>query len=402
MAISPRIAVVTDFAGIVLRGAEGTADDFQRMLCGEVTVVSLAGSRPPGGVFPNTEWAGDLFCKMTKRLVWLDEFSAIILRNKPRRLIGTYNFFSSAGWLDYIFSTRLPDLLDELRPEVVFSIGYLHTQRVLSSYCRSRHIPLIGIYGGGPNWEMRIMANKLNHGIVVSTPMELQFIRHNEPKVKSILIPLGVDTDIFQPGLGSENSHLALQDLKRPIIYSASAFVPHKRLHLLVDAVAVLGHGSLVLTGDGPLRDALLQRGMKKLGPERFRYLGTVPTKYHLVPFYQNADVYALSSYNEQFGNVLLEAMACGKPVVATDDATRRWIVGDAGILVNVEDSQAFANALRQAAETDWNNRPRRRADFFSLTRMAAALDQLIAGCLDGNPNYVSRYEREWTGNNSE
>jgi hypothetical protein len=46
---SLKIAVVTAFAGILARGAERTADDWQHSLDGEVTVVSLAGARPPGG-----------------------------------------------------------------------------------------------------------------------------------------------------------------------------------------------------------------------------------------------------------------------------------------------------------------------------------------------------------------
>lgn len=241
---------------------------------------------------------------------------------------------------------------------------------------------------------MRIMARTLNQGIVVNTPQEVQMIRNTDPKIKSMLIPLGVDVNRFCPASVCDIQMPELDVLERPIFFSASALEPYKRLDLLIDAVSLLNTGSLVIASDGPLRAELLRQAGQKLGPGRFHYAGLVSDEM-LVKLHQTADVYCLPSRNEAFGNVLLEALACGKPVVATDDPTRRWIVRDAGIVVDVTDHDAFAHALRRAASIDWGEKPRRRAQFFSLENVAAAWDDLIAAALEGKGDYISAYERE-------
>ena len=87
---------------------------------------------------------------------------------------------------------------------------------------------------------------------------------------------------------------------------------------------------------------------------------------------YNAADVLVLPSYEEPFGMVLLEAMACNKPVVTQDDAVRRWLVAGAGLLVECTDIAALAAALRAAAGRDWGEAPRRRALQFDWELVAA------------------------------
>jgi glycosyltransferase involved in cell wall biosynthesis len=385
---------VTALAGVVARGAERTADDFQGALAGEVTVISLAGPRPPGGAFPRLHEARQLWATVTQRARLLDHWMPLVNRDKFRPLVGTYDFFSSAQWLDYILSRQLPPTLDQLRPQVVIAMVGFHSHRVLSRYCRERRIIYLGLYGGGPGNAMRLVAGKLSQGIVVQTPFELEFLRRAEPRARVVLIPLGIDVIGFRPS-GLEpawSKPIELAGLPRPIFFSASAFEPYKRLHLLVEAVACLGQGSLVMAGDGRERNSVLERAARQLGPARFGYVGVLD-RARLVPFYQATDVYCLCSHREAFGNVLLEAMACGRPIVTTDDETRRWIMKDAGLAVDVTDPRLFAAALQQAAGTDWSDRPRRRAEYFSLDNVAQAWNQLIAARLEGRDDDVSFYE---------
>jgi glycosyltransferase involved in cell wall biosynthesis len=61
---------------------------------------------------------------------------------------------------------------------------------------------------------------------------------------------------------------------------------------------------------------------------------------------YEQADVFLFPSVHEGFGLPPLEAMACGTPVVASSAASLPEVVGDAGILINPEDTEEFANAI--------------------------------------------------------
>lgn len=390
----PKIATIAPFAGIVKRGAERTVDDFQKRLSGEVYVISLAGCRAPGGSFHGLEQARRQYAFVSNNFKWLNWIAHHIFCGRLHQLVGTYDFVSTNLILDYILSRRLPKILDELKPQAVIALAGFHSHRVLSRYCRRENIVFIGFYGGGPGSPMRVMARTLNQGIAATTPLELAYIRRTEPKIKSVLIPMGVDMHRFLPPSGSEAILLELKYLQRPIFFSTSALEPYKRLDLLIDAVRLAGRGSVVLSSDGSKRTDLLRQGEQQLGRNRFYYAGVVSDEF-LVGLHQAADVYCLSSQNEPFGNVLLEAMACGKPIVATDDATRRWIVGDAGILVDVTNRKAFADALCHAADTNWGEKPRRRAEFFSLENVAATWSAWVTANLADRNDYVSPYEKE-------
>jgi glycosyltransferase involved in cell wall biosynthesis len=98
-----------------------------------------------------------------------------------------------------------------------------------------------------------------------------------------------------------------------------------------------------------------------------------------LVAFYNAADVYVCASFLEGFGQPVLEAMACGLPVVCSDAASLPEITGPAAILVDPADDLAFAEAVRRVLDD-----PSRRSDMvargleqaarFSWDRTAAAV----------------------------
>ena len=87
---------------------------------------------------------------------------------------------------------------------------------------------------------------------------------------------------------------------------------------------------------------------------------------------YRGADVFTLPSWErEAFGLVYLEAMASNLPVVAPDDESRREIIKDAGILVGVTDVDLYAKALKEAAEKNFGDKPRRQAEKFSWDKIS-------------------------------
>lgn len=138
----------------------------------------------------------------------------------------------------------------------------------------------------------------------------------------------------------------------------------------------------LVILGEGPEGEAL--RGLAKaLGVAEDVLIPGFADTVH--PYYRMADVFVLSSAWEGFGNVLVEAMAIGTPVVSTDCPNGPAFIlenGRYGDLVPVGDAEAMAAAMLRALEVSPAAREaaRLRAEDFRIDRIAAAyLDVILA-----------------------
>ncbi|MCI0496894.1 MAG: glycosyltransferase family 4 protein, partial [Thermoplasmata archaeon] len=122
------------------------------------------------------------------------------------------------------------------------------------------------------------------------------------------LIRNGVDVERFA------NAEPADVDLPRPIVAYIGRLARHKGVDALVRACADAGAGSLLVVGGGP-SEAAMRAEADRLGV-RSRFVGVVP--HDDVPgYYLAADIVAYPSRYEPLGNVVLEGMAAGKPVVA-------------------------------------------------------------------------------------
>ena len=213
---------------------------------------------------------------------------------------------------------------------------------------------------------------------VVLTEHARRWIAGLCPDLTVRVIPNGVDITRFRPDLAP-----VPLPLERPLYLCVAAAEPYKNIHLTIEAIAHLSHGSLVVLGTGPLRADLEAQGMRRLGPQRF--MAKAASHADMPGYYAACDVFTLVSEAEceGFGVAYVEAMACNKPIVATDDPMRAEIVGDAGILCNGHDVQAYATALEEAAVSGLGDRPRKRAEqLFSWDLIALQYRQLIATCL--------------------
>jgi glycosyltransferase involved in cell wall biosynthesis len=146
--------------------------------------------------------------------------------------------------------------------------------------------------------------------------------------------PHGVDHDLFRPGREPRETFL---------LYPARPW-KHKNHLLLLQAFVDLRREipglRLVLTGDG--LETLSQL------PERVERLGFV-TREELASLYRRAACLVFPSLYEGFGLPLLEAMACGCPVAASNRGAIPETCGDAGVLFDPEDVHAITNGLREA-----------------------------------------------------
>ena len=156
----------------------------------------------------------------------------------------------------------------------------------------------------------------------------------------------GVDLQLFHP-LERTDVREALA-LKRLTLLSVGHLIPRKGHDIVIGALEHLPDVDLLIVGEGPERRRLetLARTLRVM--DRVRFLGHVPHE-ELVRLYSAADALVLASSREGWANVLLEAMACGTPVVASNVWGTPEVVSTpaAGILVRERTPVAFSNAIR-------------------------------------------------------
>ena len=155
------------------------------------------------------------------------------------------------------------------------------------------------------------------------------------------------------------------------------AFTKEKRHDLTIKAVAKLKSVKLVIIGGGGnKKDEIEALGTRLLGT-RFEIKSVSNEK--MPEVYKKADVFAYPTVPwESFGIAMVEAMASGLPVVATDDPIRREIVGDAGFFVDPTDTDGYAKALKEALDKNWGDIPRKQAEKFDWDEIAIEYEKLF------------------------
>jgi glycosyltransferase involved in cell wall biosynthesis len=164
----------------------------------------------------------------------------------------------------------------------------------------------------------------------------------------------GVDTVAFTP---KGPDHRGAEGLtERRVILCVTRLVPIKNLPLLIEAFADVHRDrldtTLILLGEGPQESVLRARAAALGVSESVRFAGYAPQE-ETPAWYRTADIFALSSDFDNSPNVVLEAMACGLPVVATDvGGLRDYVVPDVnGLLVRKGSREDFAAALARCLD---------------------------------------------------
>ena len=182
--------------------------------------------------------------------------------------------------------------------------------------------------------------------------------------VTSTVLYDGIDLERFTPGDRSSARRALGIAGDEPLVLFVGRLVRGKGLPELVDAFAAVharqAAARLVVVGEGPLRSDLRARAAQAGIGAQVELVGEVP--YERIPLWmQAADVFTVPSEAAGFPNVVREALACGRPVVATAVGdVPRVVTADVGRLVPVGDVAALADALLSALATRWDpTRPR-------------------------------------------
>jgi len=158
-----------------------------------------------------------------------------------------------------------------------------------------------------------------------------------------------------------------------PRFLCVGALSERKNVVRLADAFERLGEGTLTFVGDGPLRERLE-------GRERIELAGVVPHD-EIPARVAAAHVVCQPSMIEPFGQAVLEAMACGRSVVATrTGGPPEFVPPDAGVLVDPLDGEGLTDALRAAAAMPCPNpAARAAAEQHDVRLQAAKVEEILS-----------------------
>jgi glycosyltransferase involved in cell wall biosynthesis len=212
-------------------------------------------------------------------------------------------------------------------------------------------------------WLARLLYPTAN-GLTTVSQGVLDILRQDRipiPSNRVAVIPNPVDVDDFLIRSQAAPEHPWLQHKDQPVIVSLGRLVKRKNYPLLLQALAIVRSQlkvKLIILGEGPERKHL-EEVIAKLGLQE-----CVSLPGHVANPWSNiakADLFVMSSLDEAFCLALVEAMACGVPVISTDaiGGGPRSILEDGkyGNLVPIDDPEALATAIYKALTSkEWRS----------------------------------------------
>ncbi|BAM07923.1 glycosyltransferase family 4 protein [Leptospirillum ferrooxidans] len=267
---------------------------------------------------------------------------------------------------------RLRDLIQTIRPTV------LAPQSIRSSWlCHAAakdlpiprittihniHTPFNSLWAG-------FLLNKCSDAVVFESEHEHHRLTKLglDPK-KTTVIPSGIDTTTFYPIERSQALWKSIPGLsEHSVIFGCVARLSPEKAHsdllkAFFEVRKEIPESRLILVGDGPLKDSLIHQ-TKSLGLEPFvHFAGQQSAIREYVSLF---DVFVLASTRESLPRAAREAMACGKPIIATRVGATREVVhhGKSGLLVPPGNPAKLAKAMISLGSD-----PKTREDMTSLS----------------------------------
>lgn len=282
---------------------------------------------------------------------------------------------SETAWEDATFAWNLRRAYRPAHYDVTVTCNFPFTHWTLRRSGGPGQAPLHLFVTQNGDWpafsdaaEFRLFACD---GLVCTNP---DYRDRNAARWTTALIPNGIDPARFDGVVGDRAAFGLPAD--KPVVLMVSAFIETKRVLDGMRAVAALPGAHFAIAGDGPLRDDVFALA-RDLLPGRFTHLSLTADR--MPTLYRSADAFLHMSLRESFGNVYVEAMAAGLPIVGHDSPRLRWIVGDRDTLCDTQDHEALTATVARALDQGLGE-PDPRAREFAWTSIARQYRDFAAG----------------------
>ena len=290
---------------------------------------------------------------------------------------------------DAFLRGALDALRDGFAPDVIDAHYYYPDGVAAAAVARRLDLPLVVTARGTdvnlipeyPRQRRAILAAaaQAEHTICVADALRDALIGLGADGSKVTTIRNGVDLTRFAPG----DRAAAREGLALPrdafVLASVGHLTERKGHHLVIDALAQMPDAVLLIAGRGEEEARLRGRAQQAGVGDRVRFLGAVPHD-DLARVYRAADVLVLASSREGWPNVLLEAMACGTPCVATPVWGSGEVIGEAaaGRLATERTAPALCGAITALrASPPARTATRSYAERFGWEPVADAVEQV-------------------------
>jgi glycosyltransferase involved in cell wall biosynthesis len=304
-----------------------------------------------------------------------------------------------------LFAWSLYPLVKRIRAEYPFDI--IHVDWAYPDGCgvakiaRWLDVPfVISVAGSDANvymtwlirrWQIRRMMRQSGSVITRSQALCDVLKSNGVPALKIRTIYNGVDCDLYRPFPRDEVLRSLGIAAGEPTAIYVGRLSPEKRVEDLLTAVAILSRTQnrkvrLLVVGDGPLRSPLETMATELGIAAHVHWLGAQPPS-AVARLISAANVLCLGSLREGVPNVLMEAMACGVPVVATRVGGIPEVVPDfAGILVPPSNAEKFATGIATALDRVWlPEKVRNHAMKFTWLECGCGFHQIFQAAVAGH-----------------
>ncbi len=252
------------------------------------------------------------------------------------------------------FYPRLPLYIREIRPELVHIDEEPYNLATFQAMVLTMRIGARALFFTWQNlyrrypppfsWFERYNYRRSSWAIAGNMEAMEVLRRKGYRKPVSVIPQFGVDEETFTPG--------PVRGKGRPFTVGyVGRLVEEKGVHLLLRAMAgIRGDWELLILGTGPKRRELEELASELGIASRTSFFSFMPSS-QLPDFYRRLDLLVLPSitkpnWKEQFGRVLIEAMACGVPVVGSTCGEIPNVIGDAGLIFPEGDPEALRESI--------------------------------------------------------
>jgi len=281
-------------------------------------------------------------------------------------------YLNSNNLLILFFSLRTVPFLIRKKPDIIIPTnGFWQVVicKIVKLFTGSK-IVIIGRAGIG--WHDKDNL-RLNPDLFIALSQQAKKWAQNiNNKIKTVYLPNPINIEKF---LKTKNKQIDIK-LPSPIILTVAALTKYKRIDQLIKACAYLKKSSLLIVGQGELKEELVKMGEKHL---KNRYQIRTFKNKQMSSVYQSVDLFVLlSEHREAFGRVFLEAMACGLSIVTRDFQSRREIIGRKGVYLKSIEPETIARGIKKGLQLGKDDFFKQQVKKFSIEKIGPKYEKVF------------------------